>query len=89
MYAEILCPRGDPVVNATSLISLCSSAESIVDSGNDKTSPSHYYDSSSSSSNTGNSVQTHQQCDSGNPIVDSEVTVTNEVGYAFNDIACK
>jgi len=85
MYKEILYPKGDPVVSVISTplgISMCSIAESDneISHHHRPESASHYYDSSSSR----NSVQTHQQYDSGNPIVDNEVTVTNE-GSAYND----
>lgn len=52
---------------------------------NCKNSQPHYFDcsGSSSSSNTGNSVQ-NQQYDSGNPIVDNELPAANE-GSTHND----
>lgn len=85
MLEEITFPKGDPVISAaSSLLSIAVDSDTM--SSNEKIhrgSASHYYDSSSSSSNTGNSVQT-QQYDSGNPIFDNEVSVTNE-GSAHND----
>ena len=96
MLEEILY-KGDSVVTAISLTSIVDS--NFMDNNTvNRESSSHYYDSSSSSgnssgnsssnnsncsTNTGNSVQTQQHYDSGNPIVDND-SINND-GSAYND----